>query len=162
MLDLNQKAAYQSELERVFRSPQFSRAPVMRKLLQFLVNETLAGRGYRLKAYQIAVDALGRDENFDPQSDSYPRVQVGRLRKLLETCYDEIEHDGNYSARRFEIPKGSYHVDLIDENMTSEPRDTSEQCDTEEPENTDSGRLPVRITCVTFAIVLALLAQWFL
>lgn len=75
------------EVARLTRSDDFARAPVMRKLLDFLIQQTIAGCGAKLKAYVVAVDGLGRDERFDPLTDSYPRVQAGRLRKMLETHY---------------------------------------------------------------------------
>ena len=71
-----------AEVGAVSATPEFERAPVMRRLLGFLVRITLAGNGDELKAYSVAVDGLGRDADFDSQSDSYPRVQVGRLRKM--------------------------------------------------------------------------------
>lgn len=93
-------------LAEIFASPEFTRAPVMRHLLSFLVDETLAGRGDRLKAYSVAVDALGRSADFDPQTDSYPRVQVGRLRKMLDAFYAGAPD----TALRLAIPLGGYRV----------------------------------------------------
>jgi hypothetical protein len=95
------------ELLRVFAAPQFERSPVMRRLLSFLVEKAVQGEGARLKAYTIAVDALGRPPNFDTQADSYPRVQVGRLRKLLDAFYAENGISGDI---RFHIPKGGYDM----------------------------------------------------
>jgi len=95
------------ELRRIFGAPQFNHSPVMYRLLSFLVEQTLAGNGHRLKAYTIAVDALGRDADFDPRIDSYPRVQVGRLRKLLDHFYVE---NGLIAGLRIHIPKGAYIV----------------------------------------------------
>lgn len=87
-------------------STEFARAPVMRHLLGYLVDETLAGRGDRLKAYSVAVDALGRNADFDAQTDSYPRVQVGRLRRMLDTFYATSPP----VPLRLVIPLGAYRV----------------------------------------------------
>ncbi|RYD98826.1 MAG: hypothetical protein EOP61_15150, partial [Sphingomonadales bacterium] len=38
------------ELQSVITSPDFARAPIMKRLLSFLVGETAAGRGDQLKA----------------------------------------------------------------------------------------------------------------
>jgi len=46
------------ELHRILDAPQFNHSPVMRRLLSFLVEQTLAGIGHRLKAYTIAAAAL--------------------------------------------------------------------------------------------------------
>lgn len=100
---------FASELERVFASAEFARSPVMRRLLRFLVDQTLAGKGDQLKAYSVAVDGLGRDPDFDAQTDSYPRVQVGRLRRMLDAYY---ARSGIVSGERLVIPNGAYRVFL--------------------------------------------------
>ncbi|RVT41748.1 hypothetical protein [Sphingobium algorifonticola] len=98
----------QAEAERIAASEAFQRAPVMRRLLRFLVTETLAGRGDGLKAYGVAVDGLGRDPDFDPQADSYPRVQVGRLRRMIASFY--MNHGPGAGDIRLDIPSGGYRV----------------------------------------------------
>lgn len=103
----------QTELALVMQSPEFVRSPVLRRLLQYLVDQTLAGNGERLKAYQIAVDGLGRDDSFDPQSDSYPRVQVGRLRKMLDLHYAGLSAQEAALRQRISIPVGRYNVELL-------------------------------------------------
>lgn len=104
--------ALQGELALVMQSPEFVRSPVLRRLLEYLVEQTLAGHGERLKAYQIAVEGLGRDDSFDPQSDSYPRVQVGRLRKMLDLHYAALAPDQTAGRQRITIPVGHYNVEL--------------------------------------------------
>src|SRR3546814_2929692 len=99
----NNSFKFASELERVFSSTEFSRSPVMRRLLRFLIDQTLAGKGEQLKAYSVAVDGLGRDPDFDAQSDSYPRVQVGRLRRMLDAYYERY---GLVNGERLVIPNG--------------------------------------------------------
>jgi hypothetical protein len=47
------------------------------------VDETLAGRGDRIKAYVIGTNVLQRDEAFDPQSDSIVRIEASRLWRSL-------------------------------------------------------------------------------
>lgn len=108
-----ERSALQNELGLVMRSPEFVRSPVLRRLLEYLVEQTLAGNGERLKAYQIAVDGLGRDDSFDPQSDSYPRVQVGRLRKMLELHYAGLSAQEAAGRHRITIPVGRYNVELV-------------------------------------------------
>lgn len=98
-----------AEVESLSRSPEFERAPVMRKLLAFLVRTTLAGQGDELKAYTVAVEGLCRAPDFDARSDSYPRVQVGRLRKMLESQYAASDRSGE----RLVIKPGGYRVDLV-------------------------------------------------
>lgn len=106
------RIALLGELALVMQSPEFVRSPVLRRLLEYLVGQTLAGHGGRLKAYQIAVEGLGRDDSFDPQSDSYPRVQVGRLRKMLDLHYAALTAEQARGRLRISIPVGHYNVEL--------------------------------------------------
>ena len=80
--------AMRAEAENILLDPAFRRSPIMAKLLQYLLEETLAGRAHLLKSYTVAVDGLDRPTNFDA-GDSYARVQVGRLRKMLQAHYAE-------------------------------------------------------------------------
>jgi len=89
------------------RAPGFARSPVMRRLLWFLIDEAVAGRGSQIKAYTIAVDALGRAPDFDAQHDSYPRVQMGRLRRILDRHYRDHMPAG---VLRFDLQPGSYQL----------------------------------------------------
>ncbi|ASK87085.1 hypothetical protein SPHFLASMR4Y_00293 [Sphingorhabdus sp. SMR4y] len=75
------------ERDRLLCSPEFVRSPTMSKLLRFLVDHKLKEVSKPLTAYAVAVDALGRDDSFDTQIDSYPRVQIGRLRRMLDHFY---------------------------------------------------------------------------
>ena len=40
-----------------------------------------------MKSYSVAVEGLGRAPDFDAIADSYPRVQISRLRKQLAAHY---------------------------------------------------------------------------
>lgn len=78
-------------------------------LLRYLIDETIAGRAATLKSFIVAVDALGRKEDFDSASDSSARVQMGRLRKALESYYRQnIAVDGECIY----LQPGSYIVRL--------------------------------------------------
>nr|WP_047167497.1 hypothetical protein [Sphingomonas sp. Y57] len=97
------------ELDAVIASPDFARAPIMKRLLSFLVGETAAGRGDQLKAYSVAVDGLGRAPDYDARADSYPRVQVGRLRRMLDNHYRSNQP---VNGLRLTVPSGRYRVAL--------------------------------------------------
>lgn len=113
--------AIKTELAGVLADPVFARSPVLTRLLAFLVEESVSGRGIRLKSYSVAVDGLGRAPDFDPQVDSYARVQVARLRKSLDAFY---AGPGATRPQRLRIDNGSYQVELIDN-----PRATSAATD---------------------------------
>lgn len=73
--------------------------------LNYVVKEELAGRGNKIKAYTVAVDALGRPDSFDPSTDPVIRVIANRLRKALDNAYarDDVE-----VPVRIELIRGSY------------------------------------------------------
>ncbi|MCB2074884.1 MAG: hypothetical protein H6917_01320 [Novosphingobium sp.] len=99
-----------SELESVLASPVFARSPVQAQLLSYLVEASIDGRGKDLKSYSLAVEALGKSPDFDSQADSYARVQVGRVRKSLDTFYSS---EGADHSQRLWIEAGSYEVRLV-------------------------------------------------
>ena len=97
--------AIRRERDRVIAHPVLAKSPQLANFLTFIVEETLAGHGDRLKAYTIATDALGRDANFDPQTDPIVRVEAGRLRRALEHYY---AGDGRDDPVIIELPLGHY------------------------------------------------------
>jgi TolB-like protein len=92
-------------LEDICAAEDFRRSSRCSGFLRYVVGETLAGRTDRIKAYSIAVSALGRDESFDPQVDPVVRIEAGQLRRRLEHYYLT---DGVASGIRIDLPKGSY------------------------------------------------------
>ena len=100
-------------LGRVVASATLAKSPQLAQFLTFIVKETLAGRDDRLKAYTIATDALGRDADFDPQTDPIVRVEAGRLRRALEQYYAT---DGRNDPVVIDLPTGRY-VPVFHDNM---------------------------------------------
>jgi TolB-like protein len=94
-----------AELDRVLRSAHFTTSDRNRRFLQYVVEETLAGRAERLKAYTIATVVFGRPDSFDPQMDPVVRMEAGRLRRALERLY---LIDGDMGSVQITIPKGRY------------------------------------------------------
>jgi adenylate cyclase len=92
-------------LQRILSSGEFANAGQLRRFLHYVVEEELAGRGGKIKAYSIAVTVLNRDDSFDPQVDPVVRIQAGRLRRALERYY---LGSGQQDAIRIDIPKGTY------------------------------------------------------
>lgn len=74
----------EAALGRILATPEFQRNRNVSLFLKFIVEEALAGRGDKLKAFTIATLAFERGEDFDPQSDSIVRVQAMRLRQMLD------------------------------------------------------------------------------
>lgn len=92
-------------LSRVAASGPFERSGQLQRLLRFVIEETLAGRGGRLKEYVIGVEVFGRPASFDPHLDSLVRVEAHRLRVALETYYRE---EGRPDRLVIELRRGSY------------------------------------------------------
>jgi tetratricopeptide (TPR) repeat protein len=92
-------------LGRVLSSEIFRAAPQLAAFLAFIVERTLEGRRSELKGYTIAVEALGRPPEFDPQSDPIVRVEAGRLRRALTQYYTG---QGRDDPLRIAIPVGGY------------------------------------------------------
>ncbi len=74
-------------LDRVLASPPFPNSPQLLAFLRFVVEAALKGEVDHIKGYTIAVEALGRDQSFDPQTDPIVRVEAGRLRRALQQYY---------------------------------------------------------------------------
>ncbi|MBV8238749.1 MAG: hypothetical protein JO221_08265, partial [Sphingomonas sp.] len=74
-------------------------------LLDYLVEEELAGRGDRLKGYSIALDVFKRGEDFDPSIDSVVRVEMLRLRKALAQYHAQPDPAARVVIN---LAKGSY------------------------------------------------------
>jgi adenylate cyclase len=96
-----------AELERILASRCFEQAARSSKFLQFVVEQTLAGQGDRLKGYTIAIEVFGRSPDFDAQSDPLVRVEAGRLRRRLTEYYAD---EGCNDPVRIELPRGSYNI----------------------------------------------------
>ncbi|MGB7374124.1 hypothetical protein [Pontixanthobacter sp.] len=79
-------ASLAAEVRRILADPSFERSPVQSKLLEFLAEKTASGES-AISQYSVAVDGLGRSADYDLTSDSYPRVQVSRLRTNLAAYY---------------------------------------------------------------------------
>ncbi|MDF2688555.1 MAG: adenylate cyclase [Microvirga sp.] len=94
-----------AQLERLVASPDIDLPPRARRFLRYIVEETLAGRGNRIKAYTVGTEVFERDSNFDAQSDPVVRIEAGRLRRALEHYYLV---PGLFDPVIIDVPKGAY------------------------------------------------------
>ena len=94
-----------AELARILDSADFDATSREHRFLSYVVEEALAGRGDRIKAYSIAVEVFGRDVSFDPQTDPIVRIEAGHLRRALERYYLTA---GQCDPVLIAIPKGGY------------------------------------------------------
>ena len=115
MLSEPEQSAIKRSLENILADEKFAGSPQMSAFLRYVVTETLQGNADRIKAYTVAVDALGKSEAFDPQND--PSVRV--LAKRLRTCLDQYYERTSNHEKIIEIKAGSYKP------IFSEPKDVS-------------------------------------
>ena len=105
------QGAIRQQLDRILHSGPFHQSHRRQRFLEYLVNETLAGRGDRLKGYNIALEVFERPETFDPTVHPLVRIEAARLREKLREYY---EIDGRNDPIRIDLPKGSYtpHIEF--------------------------------------------------
>ena len=92
-------------LKRVMTSDAFRTSRRSTAFLAFVVTETVAGRGSRLKERTVARYALERGADFDPRTDAIVRVQAGRVRDSLARYYATA---GAADTVRIQLSPGSY------------------------------------------------------
>ena len=93
------------QLERMRNSVIFSRCMRLFALLEFLVAETLEGRGGTLKELVIGEALYSRAGAYDPGIDSSVRVEVRRLRRKLKEYY---EGPGCKASIQISLPQSGY------------------------------------------------------
>jgi len=94
-----------AELSLILKSPQFTGTSRSKRFLEYIVKETLAGRGDALKGYTIALDVFDKSTNFDSSQNTVVRVQATQVRRRLKLYYaDKTAHTGVHIS----LPKGRY------------------------------------------------------
>ena len=104
------RAAEVAEVAAVLESPLFQRAAGISQVLRYLCRMYFEGRSSEVKEYTIAVEALGRKPDFDPQSDAIVRVDLYNLRKRLQKYYAS---EGREHAVHIQLPAGSYAPEFV-------------------------------------------------
>src|ERR1700733_11531123 len=99
--------AARAQIERISQSKTFRSSDVLRHLLSYLVDASLAGTADELKEYTVAIDALGKPASYDPRQESAVRMQVGRLRQKLTEYY---RTEGIDDPVVVDLPKGGFTV----------------------------------------------------
>jgi TolB-like protein len=104
-------------LTRIISSQEFEKTYRLRQLLEHLVKKQLDGQGNELKGYNIGLDVFRKGKDFDPDSDTIVRVQMVRLRRMLEHYYLTT---GKNDPISIEIPKGRYVPAFFENKNTNE------------------------------------------
>ncbi|HKN21262.1 MAG TPA: hypothetical protein VJX73_07595 [Terracidiphilus sp.] len=110
------------ELDAVLASPHFCNSKRYPTLLQYIVENTLAGKLDLLKERTLGVEVFERPPTYDTNTDTVVRYTAGEVRKRLMLYYSE---HASTSGIRISLPAGSYvaeflhghdgHVDAIDD-----------------------------------------------
>ena len=147
-----------AQLRRIVEYPQFAKSPRLRAFLEYVVEESLAGRASRIKALTVGQAVFDGDENFDPQANTIVRVEAGRLRRRLSQYYLTAGQD---DAIVIDMPKGSY-TPVFKRNVSA-----TSGTDAEGPEarhaaiRADGRRRSTAFWAGALIAVLALTGWWF-
>src|SRR6202451_2764513 len=93
------------ELQAVLLSGILDKAPNLKHFLEYVAQQYFSGSTEQVKEYSIAIQALHRQAQFDPQSDTIVRVTAHTLRKKLEQYYATEGADHPIQIR---LPAGKY------------------------------------------------------
>ncbi|MCX6596344.1 MAG: hypothetical protein NTV70_08255 [Acidobacteria bacterium] len=91
-------------LTAMLASRAFASATRSRRFLQYVVEETLAGRQAHIKEYTLGEAVFDRTADFDPKADPIVRVEAVKLRARLA----EYEAEAAPGTLRIALPKGAY------------------------------------------------------
>src|SRR5215510_9574541 len=90
------------QTNKILSSKYFRNSTVLAEFLTYIVNETLSGRENELKEYTIAVVAMKKPADFNPQMDSIVRIHAARLRRALK---DYFQEEGRSDHILIQVPK---------------------------------------------------------
>lgn len=131
--------------EKIVASGVLGRSRTYRRLFDFLVENSIAGRAP--KEFEIATEVFAKAADFDPTQDSMVRVYAHNLRQKLKQFYDE--HGAAERARLF-IPRGEYRLSV-------ESIETTEAEVAPPPRRAGPGRLALALAALAAVFVAGLL-----
>lgn len=105
------------ELQEVIASPYFCNSKRYPALLQYIVENTLAGKSDRLKERTLGIEVFDRPSTYDTNAEAVVRFTAGEVRKRLLLYYHER---GRNSGIRISLPVGSYIPEFLHEHDESE------------------------------------------
>ena len=119
---LSRLEAEHAELESVLASPLFGRTSNLTRFITFVCDRYFAGDTRAIKEYSIAVEALGRPADFDPQSDTIVRVTAHAVRKRLDDFYRTTGADHEVQIC---LPAGHYVPRFVHKNNGNAPAEVA-------------------------------------
>src|SRR5579871_4450724 len=146
--------ATRAQADRILQSKVFRTSEVLRHLLAYLIDKSLAGEADSLKEYTIGLDALGKPASFDPRQESVVRMHAARLRQKLGEYY---RTEGVDDPIVVDLPKGGFRVTFETRHLPA-PLSPPAAFAVFEPEIPSKGwrtREIVIAACLLVAVVLA-------
>jgi serine/threonine-protein kinase len=119
--ELDSLREVRGQLLRIVSSNGFSQSARMRRFLEFVVEQWLAGRAGEAKEYVIGRDVFDRPADYDPRVDPIVRVEARRLRLKLEAYY---RNEGARDACRISLPVGAYAIQVEFRKSPAPPADS--------------------------------------
>src|SRR5579863_2044176 len=110
----------QKSLYEILKSAPFRGSKQSQQLLQYIVDQSLAGHLERLKERIIGAEVFGRRVDYDTNEDPIVRARAAEVRKRLAQYY---VGEGNASPIRIEISPGSYLATFSDA-VKAHPKET--------------------------------------
>jgi hypothetical protein len=105
-----EREAILGELRAIIASPHFCHSKRYPALLQYVVENTLAGRSDLLKERTLGVEVFDRPPTYDTNADTVVRFTAAEVRKRLLLYYSE--HQSN-AGIRISLPAGSYIPEFL-------------------------------------------------
>ena len=108
--DLNASAREHEELDWLLTSGVLGRSHNLAQMLKFICEKHFEGQASQITEHALAVEALGRRSDFNPQVDTIVRVTVHQLRKRLQEIY---AGPGGSRPVQIHIPAGQYAPSFV-------------------------------------------------
>ncbi len=92
------------ELDKILKSNEFKNSKSYKNLLKYLVECSINNQS-PTESF-IAIEGLGKDQDFDQSTDASVRVYIHNLRKKLASYY---LNEGKFDSIKLELPKGQHY-----------------------------------------------------
>jgi hypothetical protein len=104
-----EKDQVRRQMHRLLETAHFKNSRRYPALFQFIVEETLEGRGEFLKERLLGVRVFHRPPDYDTANDPIVRVTIAEIRKRIAQYYHEAAHD---TEMRIELMPGRYEPEF--------------------------------------------------
>jgi hypothetical protein len=108
--DLNLSENERKELDWLLNSGVLGRSHNLAQVLKFICEKHFEGQASQITEHSLAVEALGRRDDFNPQADTIVRVTAHQLRKRLQEIY---AGPGASRPVQIHIPAGQYAPSFV-------------------------------------------------